>query len=227
MAKGVVGYPRFSPVGEGALLVTFADELSPEINHQVRVIDQLMHGSPIMGVMAWIPALVSILVLYEPLRVQLDRVKDWIESCISARTTTDDTSPKQVSIPVRYGGVDGPDLPFVAEHHGLSQVEIVKKHTEQVYRVGMMGFMPGFAYLMGLHPDLATPRLNQPRTHVPAGSVGIAGMQTGVYPLDSPGGWRLIGRTDQVLFDPLLEPHFLLSPGDEVRFVPAKGGIQP
>ena len=227
MDKGVVEYPRFSPVGEGALLVTFDDGLSPEVNHQVRAIDQRMQGLPIKGVIEWIPAYASILVLYDPFRVHLDRVKNWVAGCFSERTTVDDTSPKQVYIPVRYGGEDGPDLSFVAEHHGLSQAEVVEKHVGQVYNVGMMGFLPGFAYLMGLNPGLATPRLDKPRTHVPAGSVGIAGMQTGVYPLDSPGGWRLIGRTDQVLFDPLHEPHFTLSPGDEVRFVPAKCGLQP
>ena len=227
MNKQVAGYPRFSLVGEVALLVTFADELSPKVNHQVRAVDQRMQGSPIKGVIEWIPAYVSILVLFDPLRVQLAAVMNWVESCLTTQTTVVDPSPKRVEITVHYGGVDGPDLPFVAAFHGLSQAEVVEKHAGQVYQVGMMGFLPGFAYLLGLNPGLATPRLDQPRTHVPSGSVGIAGMQTGVYPLDSPGGWRLIGRTDQVLFDPLHEPHFTLSPGDEVRFVPTNGGIQP
>jgi KipI family sensor histidine kinase inhibitor len=226
MNKYAAGYPRFSPVGEGALLVTFADELSPKVNHQVRAIDQRMQGSPMLGVIEWIPAYASILVLYDPLRVQMANVKNWVASCFSAIRIPPSPTPKRVDIPVRYGGVDGPDLPYVADYHGLSPAEVVEKHVGQVYCVGMMGFLPGFAYLMGLNPGLATPRLDQPRPHIPAGSVGIAGMQTGIYPLDSPGGWQLIGRTDLVLFDPLNEPHFTLSPGDEVRFVATKGGIQ-
>jgi len=132
-----------------------------------------------------------------------------------------------VEIAVRYGGEDGPDLAFVAEYHDLNPVEVVRRHTAQTYHVGMMGFTPGFAYLMGLDPNLATPRLSTPRIVVPAGSVGIAGEQTGVYPLESPGGWRLIGRTDRTLFDPQYEPHFLFSPGDKVRFVAQEGGITP
>jgi KipI family sensor histidine kinase inhibitor len=117
-------------------------------------------------------------------------------------------------------------LDFVARSHHLTPAEVIRRHTAPVYRVGMMGFTPGFAYLLGLDHGLETPRLTNPRTHVPAGSVGIAGGQTGIYPLDSPGGWQLIGRTDLVLFDPSREAPFLLSPGDEVRFVAAPGKRQ-
>ena len=227
MVKGVAGYPRFSPVGECALLVTFGEGISAQVNHQVRLIDKRMQETPLAGIIEWVPAYASILVLYDPFQIQLTTLKNWVKSCFSALSATSEPSPKQVDISVRYGGVDGPDLPFVAEFHGISQAEVIRKHTEQVYFVGMMGFLPGFAYLMGLDPGLSTPRLDQPRTHVPAGSVGIAGMQTGVYPLDSPGGWRLIGRTNLVLYDPLHEPHFTLSPGDEVSFVSAQERLQP
>jgi len=227
MAKGVVQYPHFSPVGEGALLVTFGNDISAEVNQQVRSIDKLMQEMPHVGILEWIPAYASILVLYDPFRIKLREAKNWVACCLAAWSATVEVSPKQVEIIVRYGGGDGPDLPYVAEYHGISQAQVVRKHTEQVYTVGMMGFLPGFAYLMGLNPDLVTPRLEQPRSHVPAGSVGIAGMQTGVYPQDSPGGWQLIGRTDKVLFDPQHEPYFTLSPGDEVRFIPAQDGLQP
>jgi inhibitor of KinA len=227
MVKDVDRYPQFSAVGERALLVTFDEGLSPQVNDQVRAIDQRMQGSPMMGVIEWIPAYASILVLYDPLRVQMATVKNWVASCFSAIHIPPSPTLKRVDIPVRYGGAEGPDLPYVADYHGLSPAEVVEKHVGQVYRVGMMGFLPGFAYLIGLPPGLATPRLDKPRTHIPAGSVGIAGIQTGVYPLDSPGGWRLIGKTDKDLFNPLHEPHFTLSPGDEVRFFAAKDGIQP
>ena len=221
------GYPRFSPVGEDALLVTIGEELSAEVNHQVRLIDRRMQEMPQTGIIEWLPAYASILVLYDPFQVQLPAVTNWVKTCSRGTATVDEPAPELVEILVRYGGADGPDLADVAAYHGLSQAEVVSKHTEGVYQVGMMGFLPGFPYLLGLNPGLSTPRLDQPRTHVPAGSVGIAGMQTGVYPLESPGGWRLIGRTDHALFDPLQEPHFTLSPKDVVRFVPAAEGVQP
>lgn len=227
MAESGEGYPRFSPVGEDALLVTIGEELSAEVNHQVRLIDRRMQEVPQTGIIEWLPAYASILVLYDPFQVQLPAVINWVKACLRRTATGFEPVPKLVEIHVHYGGVDGPDLADVAAYHSLSQAEVVRKHTEGVYQVGMMGFLPGFPYLLGLNPGLSTPRLDQPRTHVPAGSVGIAGRQTGVYPLDSPGGWRLIGRTDHALFDPLQEPHFTLSPGDVVRFVPAQEGLQP
>lgn len=220
-------YSRFSPVGERALLVSFADDLTVEANQQVRSLDRRMGSSPLTGVVEWIPAYTSLLVLYEPMRVPLAAVQDWLESCLLKMSMEDVPPVKRVEISLRYGGADGPDLPFVAEYHRLSPADVVQIHAQRVYQVAMMGFMPGFAYLLGLDPVLATPRLETPRTHVPAGSVGIAGEQTGIYPLDSPGGWQLIGRTDQVLFDPSNEPYFTLSPGDEVCFVPAKDSSLP
>ena len=214
--------PRFSPVGDHALLVTFDDALTLKAHHCVRTLDECLGGSPLAGVTEWIPAYTSLLVLYDPLQVQRIAVENWVRSCLDSLTTFVNQSANRVEILVHYGGEDGPDLPFVAEYHGLTPAQVIEKHAEPIYQVGMMGFMPGFAYLLGLDPALATPRLETPRTHIPAGSVGIAGQQTGVYPLASPGGWRLIGRTDQVLFDPQCEPYFRLSPGDEVRFVPAR-----
>ena len=126
-----------------------------------------------------------------------------------------------VGIAVRYGGEDGPDLSEVARSTGLDEGEVVRRHVEQTYTVGFIGFSPGFAYLLGLPDELATPRLETPRTRIPAGSVAIGGAYTGVYPRATPGGWRLIGRTDADLFDPSRDPPALLAPGDRVRFVPA------
>ncbi|HLO67907.1 MAG TPA: 5-oxoprolinase subunit PxpB, partial [Holophaga sp.] len=119
----------------------------------------------------------------------------------------------------RYGGEDGPDLEAVARHCGLAPEEVARRHAGATYRVHFLGFAPGFPYLGGLDPALAAPRLDAPRTRVPAGSVGIAGAQTGIYPLESPGGWRLIGRTPLVLFDPRRPEPCLLRPGDLLRFV--------
>jgi inhibitor of KinA len=222
MAENNKSMPRFSPVGEHALLVTFEDALTLKAHHCVRTLDERLGGAPLAGVIEWIPAYTSLLVLYDPLQVQWGAVENWVRSCLDSLTTLANRSVNRVEILVRYGGEDGPDLPFVAAYHGLTPAQVIEKHAEPIYQVGMMGFMPGFAYLLGLDPALATPRLGTPRTYIPAGSVGIAGQQTGVYPLASPGGWQLIGRTDQVLFDPQREPYFRLSPGDEVRFVPVR-----
>ncbi|HTJ93216.1 MAG TPA: 5-oxoprolinase subunit PxpB [Pararobbsia sp.] len=128
-----------------------------------------------------------------------------------------------VELPVHYGGIDGPDIEAVAQHAGLSVEALIERHAAAEYTVYFLGFQPGFAYLGGLDPALVTPRRKEPRLRVPAGSVGIGGEQTGVYPTVSPGGWQLIGRTTAVLFDPGRDPPSLLEPGDRVRFVPIGG----
>lgn len=217
-------FPRFSPVGESALLLELGHSLSLEINEQVIALDQQLSQSPLEGVLEWIPAYASLLVLYDPTSIGLSDVRQWLQDGLNSFNINERYQRVGVEISVRYGGLDGPDLEHVASVNGLSPRDVVEKHTAQVYRVGMMGFTPGFAYLLGLDPDLATPRKKTPRTLVPAGSVGIAGSQTGIYPLDSPGGWQLIGRTGLSLFNPHQAPYFLLSPGDEVRFVPLQGG---
>jgi KipI family sensor histidine kinase inhibitor len=125
-----------------------------------------------------------------------------------------------VRVPTRYGGVHGPDLADVARLSGLPEGEVVRRHAAPVYRVHFLGFTPGFPYLGGLDPRLATPRLDSPRARIPAGSVAIGGVQTGVYPVESPGGWRIVGRTPLRLFDPRWPAPFLLAPGDGLRFVP-------
>jgi KipI family sensor histidine kinase inhibitor len=135
------------------------------------------------------------------------------------------TSQRVIEIPVAYGGVDGPDLEVVARHCGLTNTEIVARHSAADYVVYFLGFQPGFAYLGGMDPSLATPRRAEPRTIVPAGSVGIGGMQTGVYPAATPGGWQIIGRTAITLFNPEAQPPALLQAGDRVRFVPVSSSI--
>lgn len=127
---------------------------------------------------------------------------------------------RTVDLPVRYGGDDGPDLEAAARSLQLSPLQLVRAHSAPLYEVACLGFLPGFPYLLGLPAELQLPRLAQPRLRVPAGSVGIGGAQTGVYPMDSPGGWQLIGRTPLRLFDPSQDPAALLLPGDRLRFVP-------
>lgn len=125
---------------------------------------------------------------------------------------------REIDIPVVYGGAGGPDIDVVARHTGLSTKEVIERHSSGEYIVYFIGFMPGFAYMGGLEPALATPRRDEPRLSIPAGSVGIGGEQTGIYPLASPGGWQLLGRTSQPLFDPAQTPPTLLRPGDRVHF---------
>ena len=215
-------FPKLTAVGDSALLVELAEEIDLAVNNRVYDLDLWMGESIAMGVTHWVPGFASLLIHFDPLQTDTICVQDWFLERWHSCPPVPGRKPEQIQIPVHYGGKEGPDLENVAKAHHLSLRDVVRLHTAPVYRVGMMGFTPGFAYLMGLKPELNTPRLVNPRTHVPAGSVGIAGGQTGVYPLESPGGWQLIGRTELTLYDPVHEPHFLLSPGDEVRFVVAE-----
>jgi len=217
-------FPKIQPVGETALLFEFDEGLSPLINLRVHALDTRMKDNPCQGVKEWVPAFSSMLIIYDPLVVETSEVQSWLKECFGSLTEEYAGESKKVIIPVVYGGKSGPDLAFVAAFHHLSPGEVVRRHTAQVYRVGMMGFTPGFAYLLGLDLSLATPRLKTPRTLVPTGSVGIAGGQTGIYPLESPGGWQLIGQTEITLFDPENPPYFLLSPGDEIQFLAVNQG---
>jgi inhibitor of KinA len=157
---------------------------------------------------------------YDSLIVDYRKVRDWVVESLQRIQANPVRNQRQIDIPTIYGGEFGIDLDFVADYHKMSVNEIVYLHSEAIYTVYMMGFTPGFAYLGGLPEDLATPRLENPRTLVKAGSIGIAGNQTGIYPIDSPGGWRIIGYTSIRLFNPFLDSPTLLTPGDQVRFVP-------
>ena len=150
-------FPSICHVGDSALLVEFADELSPAVNDWVYSLDARLHQTPLAGVVEWVPAYASLLVIYDPIRVKLPAVQQWLVQCMNAKSPGKMYQRKRVMVPVRYGGAAGPDLNGVAEFHGIPPEEVVNKHAAQVYRVGMMGFTPGFAYLLGLDPSLATP----------------------------------------------------------------------
>jgi len=216
-----VDFPRFQPAGEAGLLVTLGDLIDPLLNRRVHALAQSLLTTGLDGVGEAVPGYATLLIHYDPLvwayPALCERVAALLES---SAARLHDWHPRQVEIPVVYGGAFGPDLESVAQTHNLAPAEVVARHSAPVYSVYLIGFMPGFPYLGGLDPALATPRLETPRSRVPAGSVGIAGAQTGIYPLESPGGWRLIGRTPLPLVDWQREPPFLLAPGDFVRFVP-------
>lgn len=217
-------FPLISPIGDSALLIELDEKITPEINARIHSLGYRVQKNPAAGIREWVPGYSSLLLIYDPLENSFAEIERWILDFLENSSGEIDQSNKEIIIPVHYGGENGPDLDFVAAFHHISTEEVVRRHTGGVYRVGMMGFTPGFPYLMGLDPSIATPRLDTPRVQVPAGSVGIAGEQTGVYPLESPGGWQIIGRTEKILFDPGIAPHFLLSPGDTVRFVPLNVG---
>jgi KipI family sensor histidine kinase inhibitor len=176
-----------------------------------------------------VPAIASVAVHFAPGHPGIQPALDLLAAHLATGGPADEPGPSAlVEIPVRYGGEDGPDLDAVARSVGLAAAEVVRRHAAVVYRVLMLGFLPGFPYLGVVDPAIQVARRATPRTHVPAGSVGLAGPQTGIYPRSSPGGWQIVGRTTDVLFDPAASPPARLAPGDRVRFVPSpEGAVRP
>lgn len=218
-----MSYPRFQPAGDSALLVTFADQIDLAANRRAHDLACCLREKPLRGVGEAVPGYVTLMVSFDPLEVDYAVVEGLLKKLLD-KCEDSSLDPCRIEVPVVYGGEYGPDLEFVAAHNRLSADEVIRLHSGRDYPVYMMGFMPGFPYLGGLDSRITAPRLDTPRSRVPAGSVGIAGSQTGIYPFDSPGGWRLIGRTSLRLFDPSREPPFLLHPGDLVRFVQVADG---
>lgn len=215
--------PRLLPAGDSALVVEFGDEIHPDIHRQVLALDYALNREPFPGLRETVPTYRSLLVHYDPLQLPWDEALRYVTDALRRSAEVPMPEPAEVEIPVIYGGEFGPDLEFVAEHSGLSVDEVIRLHASVPYTVYMLGFAPGFVYLGGLPDRLATPRLPTPRPSVPAGAVGIAGRQTGIYALSTPGGWRIIGRTPRTMLDLQQDPPTLLKPGDRVRFVPVEG----
>ncbi|MCJ7622886.1 MAG: 5-oxoprolinase subunit PxpB [Anaerolineaceae bacterium] len=213
-------YPYFKPAGDSAVLMVMGEHIDLEVNRRVHALDELVLQEHLDGIVETVPAYTSLLIYYDLLQLDYWQVVDWVSLKFSQVGIPGAEQARVTKIPTVYGGDDGPDLEYVAGYNQLSVEDVVEIHSSRNYPVFMMGFTPGFPYLGGMDLAIATPRLETPRTHVLAGSVGIAGEQTGVYPIDSPGGWQIIGRTYLSLFDPEREKPFLLSPGDQVRFVP-------
>jgi KipI family sensor histidine kinase inhibitor len=213
-------------LGDRALLIILGKGIDPAVNDRVHRLAALLRDRKLPGVQDLVPAYATLAVHYDPAAWSGGKVpphealtREIIRLWKSARRATF-PPPRQVEIPVCYGGAFGPDLAEVASLCALSEEEVIARHAAVSYRVYMIGFSPGFAYLGGLDATIAAPRRATPRLKVPAGSVGIAGMQTGIYPLATPGGWQIIGQTPKPLFLPAQESPCLLNPGDRLRFVP-------
>ncbi len=214
--------PRFLPCGDAALLVEFADEISPAANGRVRGLDAALSAAQISGIIETVPAYCSLLVEYDPLVLSDGDLKEHLAELFQKIDLVSQPEAPLKLVPTVYGGETGPDLADVAATHNLTPQEVIAIHSGTIYTVYMLGFSPGFAYMGQAPGSIATPRLAAPRTRVPAGSVAIAGRQTGVYPQSTPGGWRLLGRTNISLFDPNRDPACFFQPGDRVRFVPVQ-----
>ncbi|KXH82075.1 kinase inhibitor [Sporosarcina sp. HYO08] len=219
------------PLGDSALMVQLGDGIDPLIHKQVKALSTLLHEHPFEGFVESVPAYNNVTVHYNPYIVYLSqfgaegitpfqKVSAFINELVQRMGETQSIEDRIITIPVYYGGEFGPDLDYVAAYHDLSTDEVIRIHTENEYLVYMLGFAPGFPFMGGMNESIATPRRETPRLSIAPGSVGIAGKQTGVYPLETPGGWQIIGRTPKKLFLPHLSPPTLLQSGDNIKFVP-------
>jgi inhibitor of KinA len=212
--------PIYRIAGDTGLLIDYGEGISPEINRKVRAMAKALERHGVPGVIEVISTYKSLLIIYDPAGTAPHHLKKIMENLESELDRFLEESGRVVEIPVCYGGEFGPDLDFVASSNGLSPEQVIELHTRPEYLIYMVGFTPGFPFLGGLDPRLATQRLKTPRTRVPKGSVGIANHQTGIYPIESPGGWQLIGRTPLTLFAPEKSSPFLYQSGDRLKFIP-------
>ena len=213
--------PTISPVGDRAISIDFGQVIDPTINRHIRQTIERIKALQLEGIIELVPTYCALLVEYDAMLYSYSEICKIIEPTLEeGMTNTTNELVTVVEVPTVYGGEFGPDLSFVASHNHLSEDEVISIHSGTDYLVYMLGFIPGFTYLGGMDPRIATPRLSSPRILIPAGSVGIAGEQTGTYPSDSPGGWQIIGRTPVTMYDMSKAQAALLKAGDYVRYVP-------
>jgi len=214
--------PKIKLAGDSAVIVDIGDNIHPEINSKVHNFCSTLENNKPTWIREIIPAYKGLLIYFNPLEIELSELNSYINENYNKISESTTTANKLITIPTYYGGEFGPDLDNVINHTKLSKNEVIKTHSSVNYLVYAIGFSPGFPYLGGLPGKLKTPRLKNPRTKIPAGSVAIAETQTGIYPSATPGGWQIIGKTPLKLFDPKRTPPVLLKPGDRIRFEPIK-----
>ncbi|WP_088007309.1 5-oxoprolinase subunit PxpB [Indiicoccus explosivorum] len=208
----------FEPLGDRAIMIEAAAEIGPEAQIRVRLITAALEAESPAWMTGFIPAYTTVAVFYDPLALNFKEAEQELASLLSRASEDRLPEVRTVEIPVCYGGEFGPDLPFVARHNGLTEQEVIDFHTGGDYSVHMIGFAPGFPFIGGMPSEIAAPRRETPRLRIPERTVGIAGGQTGVYPIETPGGWRLIGRTPIRLFLPEQDIPSLLRAGDRIVF---------
>lgn len=218
--------PNIVPLGDSAVLVQLGDEIDLAINQRVHALANLITGSAINGIIETVPAHATLLVHYDPLILSVTQIKNRLREKINQVEETLNRTTRLIEVPIRYGGEYGIDLDSVASHLHVTVEDVIRIHSEKIYTVYMMGFTPGYPYMGKLDDVLIMPRRETPRTRVPAGTVAIAGSQTGIYSIESPGGWNLIGWTPLKLFNPESKSPFLFAPGDEVKFIPVQSAVQ-
>jgi KipI family sensor histidine kinase inhibitor len=211
---------KLSPSGDSALVISFGNEISEILNSKVRSLKLALEKVKLFGIIETTPTYCSLMVHYNPLEISYEALSEAVMSTLETLDEIDLPAPSVIEIPTLYGGDYGPDLENVAKYHEMLPEDVVKIHASGQYRIYMLGFTPGFPYLGGMDERIATPRLETPRTKIHAGSVGIAGAQTGIYPIDSPGGWQIIGRTPLSLYDPGRAEPILLKAGETIKFIP-------
>ncbi|WP_085524290.1 5-oxoprolinase subunit PxpB [Tuberibacillus sp. Marseille-P3662] len=222
---------HFYPLGDQAVMIELGKTINIETQQKVKTVAAYFDEHPIDWFIEYVPAFTTVTVFYDPIKIldihNLDSINlpynvvcEYLEAILTPLVVGEASKPRVVDIPVYYGGEAGSDIEYVAEHNGLTVDEVIDIHSGGDYLVYMIGFAPGFPYIGGMSESLATPRRSSPRTRIPAGSVGIAGRQTGVYPIETPGGWQLIGKTPLKLFQPNKSIPSLLQAGDHIRFKP-------
>lgn len=213
-----MGDVRYLVSGDCGVSVEFGNEISPDINKKIRAFKVALEKSDIEGIVETVPTYRSLLVQYKPEVIRFKELTGKFEGLMGSLDNIEIPPPTVIEIPVLYGGEMGPDIENVAEHNHKTVDEVIKIHTSEEYLIYMLGFIAGFPYLGGMSKEIATPRLKSPRVKIDGGAVGIAGEQTGIYPVDSPGGWQLIGRTPLKLYDAGREKPILLEAGQYIRF---------
>lgn len=210
---------KFLKAGDSALIIELGNEISPIINYNLKKITDYLDSLNHKAIKDLLPTYRSIIVYYDPMMISFDELKEMVEkNCVVDDSQMLSVKKEIIEVPVLYGGEYGPDIENIASHNNLTIEEVIDIHTSGEYLVYMLGFTPGFPYLGGMDKRIATPRLTTPRTKIPAGSVGIAGEQTGLYPIESPGGWQLLGRTPLNFFDSAKENPFIVAAGQYIKF---------